>query len=264
MAIITVIILIFIIPYIWVTWSGIDVRNGKREKIAWKKPCILLLFLVLVSGVINLYFYSSYHLPIFPNLFENMVGLIVTGAFLLILSIINIIVSIMYKGAPKSFHNPKTVWIFTGVLCLTFLFSFSWIFPFAQKVSYVAQINAAMQELSQAETEEEVTVLFMSSEKNCVRRRNSNCVDVDYDNRFFVKNNLDEKKQIQVRIRALDSNQKELKVVDSEIMTLDAGELRLVETEETYDDSSIWSKYSFQTEVRTNYYESLFRFRDVE
>ncbi|NMH72363.1 hypothetical protein HF078_04695 [Bacillus sp. RO2] len=37
-------------------------------------------------------------------------------------------------------------------------------------------------------------------------------------------------------------------------MTLGAGELRLVETEETNDRTSIWSKSTFETEYQTYYY----------
>jgi hypothetical protein len=45
-------------------------------------------------------------------------------------------------------------------------------------------------------------------------------------------------------------------------MTLGAGELRLVETEETNDKTNIWSKSTFETEYQTYYYEYKYRFRD--
>ncbi len=105
--------------------------------------------------------------------------------------------------------------------------------------------------------------MFMSSEKQCVRRRTENCNSSDYQNAFFVQNNLDETKQVQVQIRALDHEQNELKSVESKIMTLQAGELKLVETEETSDQESIWSRSSFETEVRTASYQSIYRYRDA-
>ncbi|RIW29371.1 hypothetical protein D3H55_19100 [Bacillus salacetis] len=264
MGIIAIITLIFMIPFLWVIWSASDVKSGKREKIEWKKPAGLLIIMLLISGIVNWYFYSSYQLAFFSNLFENMIGLMITGAFLIILSIINIVVSILYRGAPKSIHNPKAIWIFTGVFCLTFLLLFTWVFPFAQKASYVNKIETAMDALAETEADKEFTVLFMNSEKDCIRRRTNSCAGEEYNNFFFVKNNLDEQKEVQVRIRALDYDKKELKIVESVIMTLDAGELRLVETEETLENSSVWSKYSFQTEHQTHFYESMFRFRDVE
>ena len=66
-----------------------------------------------------------------------------------------------------------------------------------------------------------------------------------------------------MRIRALDSKQNELKVVESDIMTLEAGELKLVETEETSDEASIWSRSSFETDYRVQSNESLHQYRDA-
>ncbi|MDG5473169.1 hypothetical protein P6709_15555 [Jeotgalibacillus sp. ET6] len=264
MVIIAAVIIVFVIPYIWMAWSGIDVKNGKREKMEWKKPAITFLIISGISLAINFYYYQMYHLNFFPNLFESMVTLIVTGAFLVVFIIVNILAGIVYKNAPKSFHNPKVMWIFTAVFCLTVLFFGSWVFPFGQKSSYVVKVEAAMQELSETEEDTEVSVLFLSSEQNCIRRRTSGCVSEEYQNVFFVKNNLDEEKEVQVRIRALDFNQNELKVVDSKIMTLGAEELRMVETEETSDKTSIWNSSTFETEQRTQFYEYQFRFREPE
>ncbi|AJD92393.1 hypothetical protein JMA_30760 [Jeotgalibacillus malaysiensis] len=264
MGIIATVIIIFLLPFIWMLWSSVDVKNGKREKIEWKKPGILFLSLILISVIVNTYFYNFYHLPFFQNSFELMVVFIMAGAFLLFFAIINIIVSIKYKGAPKSFHNPKAIWIFTGVFCFVILFFGTWVFPLGQKASYTYKLDKAIEALSEEETNEEVSVLFMNSEQECLRRQTSSCYNEEYSNYFYVKNNLDEEKEVQVRIRALDANQNELKIVESNIMTLDGGELRLVETEETNDRSNVWSRSSFKTDIRTHYYESMFRFRDVE
>ncbi|MDZ5711186.1 hypothetical protein [Jeotgalibacillus haloalkalitolerans] len=261
MVITATIILIFGLPFLWLILLSADVTNGKREKIEWKKPGILFLSLTLISVLVNIYFYSSYHLPFFQNSFGMMVALIVTGAFLLIFSIVNIIVHIVHKGAPKSFYNPKGLWIFTGVFCFVILFFTAWVYPFAQKMSYSYKVDKAVEALSEEETNEEVSVLFMNSEQECFR---SGCYDEEYSNFFYVKNNLDEEKEVQVRIRALDADQNELKIVESDIMTLDGGELRLVETKETNDKTNVWSRSSFETDVRTHYYESMFRFRDTE
>lgn len=262
MAIISVVILIFLFPFLWVIWTGVDVKNGKKERMEWKKPSILLFILLLISTLISFYFYRNYQLPLFSNSFETIIGLVLAGVFLVIFSIINIIASIVYKGAPKSFHNPKGMWIFTGVFCFTILFFITWVYPFGEKSSYVYRMEVAVQALSESETDEEITVLLMNSEKQCVRRKTERCIDEDYQNYFLVKNNLDEEKEVQVRIRALNTDKEEIKVVDSNIMTLGAGELRLVETEETNDNTSIWSRSTFTTEIRTSYYEYLFRFRD--
>lgn len=263
MGIVTLVILIFLLPYVWFLWTGISNKTGMMERYRWKKPLATLLLLVIISAALNCFYSNAYQLAFFQNGFELMVGLIVAGAFLVILSIINIIVGIVYKNAPKSFHNPKVAWTVSMFLCATILFFIVWVYPLAEKASYITQLESAIAAANEQQDGEEITVVFMSSEKQCVRRRTENCNSSDYQNAFFVQNNLDETKQVQVQIRALDHEQNELKSVESKIMTLQAGELKLVETEETSDQESIWSRSSFETEVRTASYQSIYRYRDA-
>ncbi|PPA69113.1 hypothetical protein [Jeotgalibacillus proteolyticus] len=264
MAIISALSLIFLIPFLWVGFSLIDVTRGKRDKIAWKKPLILFAAILVISAIINYHFYSTYQLPLFLNETESIVALVIAGAFLVFLSILNIVVTLMNKGAPKSLHNPKAVWVFIICFTLFSLFISFWVLPFAQKSTYVADIKEAMQALSDEEANEEVSVAIVRSTKECIRRVTANCTSTDYSNYFYVKNNLDDEKEVQLRIRALDANENEIKVAESNIMTLGPGEVKLVETEETSDEDSILSRYSFTTEQRIFYYESMFRFRDVQ
>ncbi|HSP22623.1 MAG TPA: hypothetical protein VLQ20_09870 [Planococcus sp. (in: firmicutes)] len=263
MTIISLVILIFFLPYAWFLWSGMSAKSGKIEKQHWKKPIIALLVLVLSSFILNYYFSNAYQLSFFQSGYESTLAMIVSAAFLLVISIINVIVSIIFKDAPKSFHNPKATWVFTAVFCTTILFFSMWVYPLAEKASYIQKVEHALAVSQQQQAAEEITVLFMSSEKNCFQLSTSNCDSVKYRNSFFLKNNLDIQKEVQVRIRALDSDQKELKVVESDIMTLEAGELKLVETEESYEKASIWSRSSFETDYRTHSYESLYRYRNT-
>ena len=264
MGVISIVILIFFLPYAWFLWSGISAKSGKIEKLHWKNPLAALFVLVLISFILNYYFSNAYQLSFFQNGVEAIVALVVSAAFLLVISIINVIVSIKFKDAPKSFHNPKLTWIFTVIFSTTILFFTIWVYPLAEKASYIQKVEGALALSQQEQAGEEITVLFMSSEKKCFRLTSSNCDNVSYTNSFFLKNNLDVQKEVQVRIRALGSGQKELKVIDSEVMALEAGELKLVETEETYDQDSIWNRSSFETETRTQSYESLFRYRDAD
>lgn len=257
---VAIMIIIFTLPFIWIVWSLMDVKNGKREKAEWKKPMLLLLVLILLSGIANFYFYQTYNLPIFPNIHDLTIGLIVTGSIVLILTLINLFVSFLHRGMPKEVHNPNAVWVFTGSLGLVFLLLFAWILPFSEKANYVLNIEAAMNEIEASEQEEEMTVLLLGSTKDCM----SYCTDYEYDNIFFVKNNMDEEKEVQVKIRALNKDSEEMKVIDSLVMKIGPNELRVVETEETIDRTSVWSKYSFKTDERTVYYDSMFRFRDPE
>ena len=262
MGIISLVIFLFILPCTWFFWTTMSLKSGEKKKSHWKIFLAALIAVVLISVVFNYYFSNAYQLTFFQNGFESIFALIVCAAFLLVIVIINLIVSRMFKDAPKSFHNPKAVWRFALVFCATILFFTMWVYPLAEKASYIHKVENALAMSEQQQGDEEITVLFMSSEKKCFRTNTSNCNYETYKNSFFLKNNLDTQKEVQVRIRALDSDQKELKVVESDIMMLEAGELKLVETEESSEQTSIWSRSSFETDRRVQSYESLYRYRD--
>ncbi|MDN7242855.1 hypothetical protein QWY14_13660 [Planococcus sp. N028] len=239
-------------------------KSGKAGKSRWRISLAALIVVVLISVVLNYYFSDTYQLSFFQNGVESIVAIVLCAAFLLIVGTVNVIVSILFKGAPKSIHNPKVAWVITAVLCITILFFTMWVYPLAEKASYIHKVEKALAMSEQQQADEEITVLLISSEKQCFRTTSSNCNNETYKNSFFLKNNLDTQKEVQVRIRALDSEQKELKVIESDVMTLEAGELRLVETDESSEMESIWSRSSFETEYRTHSYESLYRYRDAD
>lgn len=240
-----------------------SLKSGNKNKTHWKISLGALLAVVLISAVLNYYFSDAYQLSFFQNGFESIVALVVCAAFLLVIVIVNLIAGRLFKDAPKSFHNPKVVWRLAVIFCAIILFFTMWVYPLGEKASYINKIENALA-FSEQQGDEEITVLFMSSERKCMRTNTSNCHSQPYHNSFFLKNNLDTQKEVQVRIRALDSEQQELKVIDSDIMTLEAGELKLVETEESFDEASIWSRSSFETDRRVQSYESLYRYRDQE
>lgn len=264
MGIVSLVIFLFFLPCAWLFWTSMDLKSGKTGKSRWRKSLAALIAVVLISVVLNFYFSDAYQLSFFQNGFESTIALIICAAVLLVIAIVNVIVSILFKGAPKSFHNPKAVWLVAAVFCTTILFFTMWVYPLAEKASYIHKVDKALEMSEQRQADEEITVLFMSSEKECFRTTSSNCNNQTYKNSFFLKNNLDTQKEVQVQIRALDSGQKELKVIESDVMTLEAGELKLVETEESSDMESIWSRSSFETDYRVHSYESLYRYRDKD
>lgn len=258
------IIFIFIVPYLWLLWSFLDAKSGKAGKPRWKIALAVLLALVLGSFIVNYYLSDLYELSFFQNGFESIVALIITGAILLVVVIVNIIVSISFKNAPKSVHNPKVVWVVAAVLCTTILFFTVWVYPFAEKTSYINKIETALDAAEERQDDEDITVVFLNSERKCFRTSSSNCYTAPYSNTFFIKNNMDAKKEVQLQIRALDKKENELKTVESEVMILEAGELKLVETEETSDMASIWNRSSFETDVRTYSSEWQYHYRDAD
>lgn len=264
MGIVSLVIFLFILPCAWLFWTSMDLKSGKTGKFHWGVSLAALIGVVLTSVVLNYYYSKAYQLSFFQNGFESTVALVICAAFLLFVGIIIGIVNILFKGAPKSVHNPKVAWIIPVALCIILLFFIMWVYPLAEKASYIHKVQKALAMSEQQQADEEITVLFLSSEKECLRTTSSNCHNETYKNSFFLKNNLDSQKEVQVRIRALDAEQKELKVIESDVMTLEAGELKMVQTEETYEDESIWSRSSFETDHRIHSYESLYRYRDAE
>lgn len=264
MFIIGLVILLFFIPYAWLVWSSINMKAGKIGKPHWGISLATFMVFVIVSVVLNFSISEEYQLSFFQNGVETTIAIIISGALLLVVLLVNVIVSRLFKGAPTSVHNPKLVWILAVVLCGSMLFFTAWVYPVGAKISYIQIIEDASAAAEQQHENEEFTVVFMNSEKDCFRLSGSNCTNVTYKNVFYIKNNLDVKKQVQVSIRALDSQKKERKTIESDVMTLEAGEMKLVETNETPDQASVWKLYSFESEYRIRSYEAMYRYDDVE
>lgn len=256
-------LLIFSVPGIWFLWTAIDFKLGKREKLSWKIPVIMLILLTMVSIVIQIFLLKKYSFPLFQTNLETVVGMSVVGIIAILILIINLLITkTAGKNLPKSVHDPKTVNVFT--LCLS-IFLFITLFiaaPTGKKIGFAASINQAMAS-TQNVVDEEFSIVLVSSEKECLRNTSS-CRDMEYSNQFFIKNNLGKTQEVQVKIRALNSSNEEMKVIDSKIMRLEPNELRLLETEETSEDSSVWNQYSFQTDHRIASYEHMLRYRDPE
>lgn len=120
-----------------------------------------------------------------------------------------------------------------------------------------------MNTLANKESSEEFTVIKQDTYRNCTSLDTSQrCRDWDYDHYFYIRNNLDVPKEVQVKLWIVTKNEK--KTVDSLIMKMEPGETRLVETEETNSGSSTWGKYTFKTELHIDEHDYIYRFRDVE
>ncbi|MFS0615297.1 hypothetical protein [Lederbergia ruris] len=255
-------ILIFSIPGLWFLWTSIDFKLGKREKISWKTPVILLIILVFSSILIHIYLFKTYGFPIFQTNIETVIGMAIVGLVAGIILIINVFVTItMGKQLPKSIHDPKTVNILALCFAIHLFITLFIAAPTGKKVAFAASINQAMAATQNADTEE-FSIALVSSERECLR--STSCRNTPYSNQYFIQNNLSKTQEVQVKIRALNSSNEEMKVIDSKIMTLKPNELRLLETEETSEDSSVWNQYSFQTDYRIATYQHLLRFRDPE
>ncbi|MBP1916341.1 hypothetical protein J2Z23_003323 [Lederbergia galactosidilyticus] len=262
MLFVMVTILIFSIPFIWVVWTLMDVKSGKRKKIVWKSPVILLIILVFGSIFIHIYLFKMYGFPIFLTKLETIIGLAIPGLVAGIMLIINLFITLtMGKQLSKSFHDPKKVNILASCFAFYLLIILLIATPIGKKVAFAESINQAMTTTQNADTEG-ISIALVGSERECLR--STSCRNTPYSNQYFIKNNLDKTQEVQVKIRALNSKNEEMKVIDTKIMTLKPNELRLLETEETIEDSSVWNQYSFQTDDRIATYQHMLRFRNPE
>ncbi|SIT83790.1 hypothetical protein [Edaphobacillus lindanitolerans] len=254
-------ILVFSAPFIWTLVTAIDYKKGKRDQIAWKLPGILLILLTLGSLLIQIYLFNKYGFPIFQTTLETIISLaiplIVAGVVLLANLLTTFTVG---RQMEKSVHDPKTVNYIALGFAAALLANSLVAAPTGKKIAFAASIDQAMANTENADAEE-FSVVLVSSERGCLRY-NASCRSAPYSNQFFVKNHSGETKEVQVKIRALSGSNKEMKVIDSRIMTLKPNELRLLETEETSSDSSVWNQYSFETDHRTVSHQHMVRFRD--
>jgi len=256
-------IVIFSIPSILLLWTAIDFKLGKREKIPWKLIISLLIVLTLGSLLIQIYLLQSYGFPIFQTNIEIIVGMAVVGAIAGFILIVNLFITItMGKKLSKSVHDPKTVNVLTLCIAISLFITIFIAAPTGKKIAFATSINQAIAATKDV-AEEEFSIVLVSSERECLRHTAS-CQNSAYSNQYFIKNNLNKTQEVQVKIRALNSNNQEMKVIDSKIMTLEPNELRLLETEETSEDASVWNKYSFQTDHEVARYEQMVRFRDLD
>lgn len=254
-------VLIFSIPSLLIIASAHDVKTGKRDRIAFKWPVLLHLALAAIGLAIQLYYQQAYHFPFFQTETENWVVVLVVGVLAGIILLVNIIITLTSgKNFPKSIHDPKAVNYFIIGIVLSLSTILLIAVPTAKKMAFSHAINKAIEASDEAQTED-FPVVLITSERECLKNTSS-CRNSPYSNQFFVRNNLDKTQEVQVKIRALNSSGEEMKVIDSHIMTLQPGELRLVKTEETNETSSPWNQYSFQTDSFTGQYEYWKRHRD--
>ena len=254
-------VLIFSIPSLLIIASAHDVKTGKRDRIAFKWPILLQIALVAIGLAVQLYYQQAYHFPVFQTKTENWVAVLVVGLLAGIILLINIILTwTIGKNLPKSVHNPKAVNFFIIGIVLSLSTILLIAVPTGKKMAFSHAIDKAM-EVSDGAQAEDFPVVLVTSERECLKNTSS-CRNSPYSNQFFVRNNLDKTQEVQVKIRALSPSGHEMKVIDSHIMTLQPGELRLVKTEETNETSSPWNQYSFQTDSFTDHYEYWKRHRD--
>ncbi|QFT87274.1 hypothetical protein FIU87_01230 [Bacillus sp. THAF10] len=254
---------IYSAPFLWLIFSAKAAETGKRERTNWKGPISFLVGVLVLIGLLNALFYFEYGLAFFPSMKENMIGIIITGSILVVFVGSVLLASKTVKGAPSSHFHKKAAWTAVAGFTLYFLLLFMLVLPTSEKAAYTKNLEEAMNTLTKAETDLEFTVVKQDTETRCKSRGSSQrCLDWEYEHYFFIRNNLDVPKEVQVKFHIVTKN--ETKTLDSLIMKMKPGETRLVETEETHSSSSIWGKNTFTTPLQLLDHDYMYRFRDVE
>jgi hypothetical protein len=254
-------IIIFCIPLIIFIQSIVHVRRGKRKKKKIKQPLIIFGCIMLASILVHVYLFFAYHLSMFMSFFETFVMLFAIGGitFLIFLIIAITNFAVRNKNLPKSVHNPKFVWYFPAGTAIFLAVILLWAAPTGEKLDYVHTLNEVEDMFDNADADDEVLFAFLESERDCLDCRGKT---IHYNNRFFIKNNLDQVKEIQVDLTALDQYEQEIKTVSSTAVTLDPGEYAMLHTKKTSDNKSIWSRYSFRTKKPITYYRYHYYYDD--
>lgn len=257
--------IIGLIPVLILIFSWIDKLRGKREKTNWKWSGILFAGILIIYFGLSIYYKGKYDFPIFPNKSDAIIILIIAGVLFAIIGGICLFTYLSLRGRnlPKSVHNPKIFPIISLGTPIFFLYIGLLLLPLAGKINFASSIERAMEMIENDRNDTEFTIVLSKSDKQCVRSRSSSCSDDEYENFFFVKNNLDKAQEVQVEIRAYGADKKVQKEINSTIMKLEPGEVKLITTEETWEDSSPWNQWTFQTDKRVGYYEYMYRYRDV-
>ncbi|MRG86113.1 hypothetical protein [Salinibacillus xinjiangensis] len=253
--------IITIIPLILYVWSAINVGAGKSDKINWKRSLYAFLFIFLVSIVVNTYLKVKFDYDLFLNGYDLTVIAVVLGIFCLIFALIYTFTYRKLKHAPKSVFDPAGVSKILGMLLATIAVGFFWFHPIGEKILLIQSYSNAEEVFAEEEEKKEFSLALVYSEDICINTRTTRCSMDDYKNIVMAKNNLNETYEVQFKMRVLNMNDEELKVIDSNIMTLKPGEIKQVKTSETIEASSEWSQYSFQTEDQVHSYQYTFRYR---
>lgn len=239
---------------------------GKRNSINWKWGFIAFIGVIIFYIGLAIYCKRKFGFSIFPSIFDLTISLIVAGVLLIVVGGICLFVHISFKGkdVPKSVHNPKLLPFLAIGPSLFFLYIGIIILPMDGKINFVTSYEKAVEMIDGNREDAEFSVVLAQSDKRCIRARSSSCHDDDYENLFFVKNHLEKPQEVQLIIRAYGPNEQLQKEIESTIMKLEQGEIKLVSTEETFTETSPWNQPSFETEKKIYTYEYAYRYREIK
>ncbi|NGQ93572.1 hypothetical protein G3578_00060 [Brevibacillus sp. SYP-B805] len=219
---------------------------------------ISFVLVMAITLALQLYYRYMYDFPIFPSAQDSRVNLFILCFIGVILLFVGIVTHFIGRGNPH-LHNPIVA--NTVLFMIIFLFSllFFWFYPLGQKWEYAQILNRAKQVLTKydPQTNQEITVHLLYSGRISSGRGSS---PNPYRNLFMVKNHLDRPVQAQVMITAKNQQNEEIEVHESSVIPLQPGEYRMVITDETDLNRSVWNRWTFETWDRIADYSYQYRY----
>jgi len=238
------------------------VKEGKDGKRNLSIAVISFVALLSISILINIYLYVKYDVNLISN-FNTAFFIILISLFIgFLIFIIMVMVYLVKYVKRKSEGLPNVLYVFLFPFCfgLTVFVFLMWVFPLGEKIDYANDMNSVADIFAASETDDEVDIAFLGSSRDCLKCRGK--MNIRYDNRFYIQNNLQETKQVWVELEALDKEENVLKTVQSNKETLEPKQYTLVTTEETSTNKNIWEYQSFKTDAPIDSYRYHYYYED--
>lgn len=251
------------IPPLILLFSWIDTLQGKREKINWKLVIIAFAISLIIDFSFSFYYKMKYGFPIFPNMYSIKTILLIAGIISALIVLSSLILLPPLRKQLSIYFSLLLVFCIIGSVIFVFILYIGILFkPLGDKMNFAQSLDKAFEIAEMTEGNSDFQIIKTQSEKQCYSRSSqTNC---DYDNIFFIKNNLDEPKEVRVKFVVYDRNDEVQKEIMSHKLKLDAGEIRLVTTDETLTEGDIWDQYTFRTDKMVVFYEYSLEYQDIQ
>ncbi|UFJ41120.1 hypothetical protein LOK74_00730 [Brevibacillus humidisoli] len=183
--------------------------------------------------------------------------LIIFGAIFLLVGIVSLVITRDLFGT--------MVALFILILLLVQIFlSIFWFASLGEKWEYAEILDRAERVFATAgdeEAKQEISVELLYSARGFCWR---DCSTEDYRNLFMVKNHLDQPVQAELKILAANERKQQLAMYESLPIDLQPGEYRVVVTEETNLEDSVWDRWTSYTDEKIAFFQYQYRYEPIK
>ena len=217
-----------------------------------------------VTLIVNLHYLEKYGFPLLPTGSETMIMLMVCGLLLGVVLLIVVMMAI-FSRTPfmQSIMQSSPVFIVISLLCLSMMMIFLFVLPVAEKSTYATAMKRADQSLDKMDkqTDQPIGMTLSLSQQICYSS-SSSCRGSDYSNLVFLRNFEDRDLHVQVQIAFYDSSGNVMDTIETGTMTVAANEtIPFLPKTETTRDTSLWNRFTIDTDERTANIQYRYRYK---